>query len=329
MKSQMNEYQYLAIDHVIDICREHGLKYRLSDFKDAHEQSEQELNNVLDYEDRIVISLWFTFSRLGKKLKKVVSVFLSYPECRVTSDGVFFTYTKNELVSSSSEGSSIKDIDEEKREGIIRKIRGLLAKADREHNDSEGEAIAASLMAQKMLQKYHLDMIDVMGEQDKGREIKNLSVDIGKGKDKKWKYELAETVAQNYCCKVYIVNSDSFVFVGYEGDALIARQMMYYLFNVGNTLANKYVRETRAKGLSASGVYESYCLGFCNGVRKALDENCKALMLVVQDDVQKKYAELTSTATTMNLRFCKSDVNAYNEGSIEGRRALHSRFIDG
>lgn len=327
----MNEYQYLAIDRVIDICREHGLKYRISDFKDALDTTNQELNNVLDIDDtdNIVVSLWYSFPRLGKRVKSVSSVFLSYPECKVKDVGVFFTYTKSELISSNSDGISLKDIDEEKREGIIRKIRGLLAKADREHNDSEGEAIAASLMAQKMLKKYHLDMVDIVGEQEKGAEVKELMVDIGKGRDKKWKYQLAEAVAKNYCCKVYTINNNSFVFVGYEGDALIARQMMYYLFNVGNTLANSYVREQHKAGFETTGIYESYCVGFCDGVGKALDENCKALMLVVQDDVQKKFAELTATASTRQVRLNTNDAVAFREGRIEGRRALHSRFIDG
>lgn len=323
--NNISEYGYLAIDRVIEKAREIGIKYRVSDF--ATKQSGfDNINTLLETDDSVVIALWYDFARCGKLLKKKQADFLAYPECKNTNDGIFFKYSKNELLSYSK--SENTDVDSEKLNKIIKKINVMLRMAEQTSADTEGEAIAASIMVQKLLKKYHLDMAEVVDtDTEKGKDIKELSVDVKSGG--KWKYSLAETVARNYCCKVYVVNSNRFVFVGYESDSLIARKMFFYLFNVGNTLSNNYVRNKKSEGVNTKGLKETFCNGFQEGVKKALDESCKALMLVVQDDVSEKFEIITRNAKVINYKLNINDVNAFEEGLTEGRRAINSRYIEG
>ena len=319
----ISEYGYLAIDRVIEKAREIGIKYRVSDFVSTQSSLDKH-NSVLETDASVVVALWYDFARCGKLLKKKQADFLAYPECKNTNNGIFFEYSKNELLSYNK----AENVDNEKLNKIIRKINVMLRVAEQTSSNTESEAIAASIMVQKLLKKYHLDMAEVVDtDTEKGKEIKELSVDVKSGG--KWKYSLAETVARNYCCKVYIVNSNRFVFVGYESDSLIARKMFFYLCNVGNTLSNNYVRNKKSEGVNTKGLKETFCNGFQEGVKKALDESCKALMLVVQDDVSEKFKIITRNAKVINYKLNSNDVNAFEEGLTEGRRAINSRYIEG
>lgn len=321
----MNEYDYLAIDKVITLAKESGLKYRRGDFESAFNKGDKKvlLNEVFDYDNEVLIALWYDFERCGNALKKLRNNFLRYANCRVAKTGVFFTFHKNELIAKNNTE------DNEKRELVIRRIQKLLALSDKERNPNEAEAIAASVKAQKLLAKYHLDIVEVTGgEKKEGEDIKNLVIEVGKGKQ--WKYYLAQVIAKNYCCKEYQIGTEKFVFVGYESDALIARQVFFYLFNVGNKLANKYVQQQKKQGIvDTSGLYNSFCVGFVDGVEKELDKNCKALMLVVSSEVTEKFERLTSTAKVRNKCMNVNDLHAYNNGILEGKRALNSRYIKG
>jgi hypothetical protein len=67
----------------------------------------------------------------------------------------------------------------------------------------------------------------------------------------------------------------------------------------------------------ADNVYNSCVVGFCAGIREALAEQSKALMVVVPEDVNTNYETRVSGARTM----CLSSVRAYNGEAYEaGRR---------
>lgn len=327
------EYAWAAVDIVIDLAKENGIKYRRGDFyvlgreRNWAEAQGKNLVNYIGGEENpsgITVRLCFDFPRTGKSLKACKDAFYSYIYCRVMSDAVYFNFSLTEIDIQSAEKAGA---DEGELESVIRKVQKLLALADESRNPSEAEAISASMKVQKLLAKYNLDIAEITGEEKK-EEIEQVIADVGTGK--KWKYILAEVVAESYCCKCFYHGADMIVFYGYRSDVLIARRVFMYLFKVGNNLAAKYVKRRReTAGGWTEGVYNSFCQGFCNGVRSELQKNCRALMLVTPQEVTESFHKFTEGFKGKNINLDLTDWSAYEEGEDEGRRALTGRYIEG
>ena len=328
-KEKKQEYKRLAVDTVISYAREQGVKLRHSDFSldgigmgngnvvDFYHWGESELDTVL-----VLIS---KEGRWAAQLKKADG-FLNYVNARVTKEGVMFSFTTKELdlLRMKDDSDTGKDVDMEK---IISKITKLLALSDLEKNPSEAEAISASLAAQRLLAKYNLSMVDVTGERDPAEEIEQVIADVGTGK--KWKYSLANAVANNYACKTFSQGSDKLVFYGYKADILIARRVYIYLFKVGNRIASQYVKKYRETiCYDAKGIYNSFVSGFVNGVKKELEKQCTALALIVQPEVQESWDIFSAAMETKNWNMSCNSIEAYEEGFVEGKRALNAQYLE-
>ena len=319
-------YMKIAVDTVIRYAKEQGVKLRHSDFPIATSKDTENSVGFLDGENPIVIVFISNEGRWAAQLKRAQDGFLNYVTARVLKTGIRFTFTIKELdlISMQNDDDETQDIEIEK---IIRKITKLLALSDIEKNPSENEAIAASLAAQKLLAKYNLSMADVTGEHGVEEDIEQVVADVGVGN--KWKYALSDVVASNYACKTFSRGSDMIIFYGYKADVLIARRVFVYLFKVGNRLAKQYVKKYRETvGYSASGVYNSFVSGFTAGVRKELEKQCTALALVVQPEVQKSWEVFSAHFGTRSNRIEANNGCAYQEGFIEGKRALNAQYIE-
>lgn len=325
------EYAYAAIDIVIDLAAEQGIKYRRGDFKieGIDKAKNYGLNSVsfiggINKPTGISVRLWYDFARTGKKLKAVKDGFYSYKYCRVQELGVSFNFSLNEIEIRSTKETTA---DQSKIEEVIRKVQKLLALADQSRNPSEAEAIAASMQAQKLLAKYNLEIADITGEEKK-EEIEQVIADVGTGN--KWKYTLANAIADSYCCKCYYHGAEMIVFYGYQSDVLIARRVFMYLFKVGNSLATKYVKARRDNGeYRTQGLYNSFCSGFCAGVRSELQKNCTALMLVTPQAVIESFDKYSESFKKVDHRIDMNDWDAYSTGEVEGKRALNAQYIEG
>ncbi|BAL01912.1 hypothetical protein OBV_p-00570 (plasmid) [Oscillibacter valericigenes Sjm18-20] len=324
------EYLLKAVDLVIDYAAENGVKYRRGDFSLFMRRYNDDgilnfagLVGEKENPEGVKVQLFFAFPRCGSRLKSRKDAFLNYFNARAMSDCVMFTFSLNELdIQSAGE----TDADASKIDEVIRKVQKLLAKADPEKNPSEQEAIAASLMAQKLLAKYNIDIQAVTGKEKK-EDIEQIIADVGTGK--KWKYGLAETVARSYCCKCFYFGSDAIVFYGYRSDTLIARRVFAYLFNVGNKLAARYVKENREdRWAGGDGLYNSFCSGFIAGVDKELSTNCTALALVVPEEVKTSFDAFTESFKAIDHSIKTSDRKAWKEGFTEGERALTARYLE-
>lgn len=259
----------------------------------------------------------------GVRLKKERNQFLTYFNCNVRDEYIVFIFTKKEL---EIEYIRQEDVEESKMEQIVEKVKKLLALSQSDCN--EHEAISASLMAQKLLAKYNLDMEDVTGVA-KEEEIEEAMVEVGDGNA--WKYSLAFAVADNYCCKCYASNSWRFYFRGYRSDIIIARQVFAYLFSVCKRLGKAYERNYRKNVCSnAEGVYNSYCSGFVLGVKSELEKQCRALALVTPAPVNADWEKYTEGFKTMDSgsKLSMSDFEAYQKGVEDGRDALNAQYID-
>lgn len=211
-------------------------------------------------------------------------------------------------------------------EKVIEKIRKILELS--KNNPSKEEAEAAALQAQKLLAKYHIDMQDVEvfeGEDD----ITEETTDVGG--TKKWRFILAQVVADNFRCKMYS-NNNCVTFYGHSTDVTVAKETYEYLFKVAHKQAcHERDAVHRVYGTSA-GIYGSYCSGFARGVKDALDAQCTALMIVVPQEVEEGFAEMTKnfrtrTNTITNRGNLGRMQEAKDSGYTSGRTAMSGKYI--
>lgn len=326
----MNDKEYLmaAIDWVCAMCRDYGLKYRRSDFRTDGNFLCDCSNVAYMSRDAVHVIMKYDFQRCGKALKKVRNEFLEYVHCRVVEDGIRFSFMCREIEIHLMSMDDTSDAVE--REKVIRKVQKLLA-MNEGNNATENEALMASIRVQRLLAKYHLTLADVSGERSE-EPIEQVVSDVGVGK--KWKFQLAEVVANSYCCKMFWLNSTQIVFYGYRADCLIARRVFTYLFTVGNRLGNKAVRMAKEEESDTSGVYKSFVSGFCAGVSSELAKQCTALALIVPEKVKQSYDRFTSTAKQCDvslgayLKNADFDNTAFQKGVVEGKRALNAQYIE-
>ena len=212
---------------------------------------------------------------------------------------------------------------------IIQTIRKLLELS--KNNPSEEEAKSAVLKAQEMLAKYHIDMKEVESiDVDTVESIEEVRVDLPA---KKWKYKLAKIVADNFRCKHFYIGKSILVFYGHKTDADIASETYKYLFDIGNRLAGREVDRVFGETGTSANVYNSFVAGFCAGIEEALGEQCKALMIVVPEDVNTSFAEMSKNFGTMKGGALRIGINghcseAYSHGKTEGRHAVRSKQIE-
>ena len=215
------------------------------------------------------------------------------------------------------------------KEKIIQTIRKVLELS--KNNPSEEEATAAALKAQELLAKYHIDIREVEDlDMDELESIEEVSVPVPA---KKWKYRLAQIVANNFRCKHFYMGKSYLVFYGHKTDADVAAETYKYLFDVGNRLAGRAVDKVFGETGTSANVYNSFVAGFCSGIEEALNAQGRALMLVVPEDVNTSYDERSKNFREMRCgsmrvggnSYCKE---AYESGKTEGRHAVGARQIE-
>lgn len=315
----------LAVRKTIEIMAEVGIKYRKKDFtrKNGTYIDGFFYNPTCEItmSGTITLKAWFDEGERGKKLKKMKEKFFNYFNCRVFDNYVRFRFTKKEL---ELEYVKQEDVDANKMEQIMAKIQKLLALSE---SDNEHEAISASLMAQKLLAKYNIDLEAVTGIAEE-QEIEEVRADVGTGN--KWKYRLSNVVANNYRCKNYYHGADVIVFHGYRQDIVIARRVYMYLFSVCKRLGRAYVKKIKETEdrWSMDGVYNSFCDGFINGVNTELSKQCTELMIVTPQAVIEEYEQFSAKFGQKDTSVQVNDYGAYKEGEIEGKRALNAQYVD-
>ena len=211
-------------------------------------------------------------------------------------------------------------------EEIISKIRKLLAMTEK-NGCSEGEAMTAALMAQKLMAKYNLTIADIEDDTSKGKIVE---VGYDAGTKYKWKYRLANIIAVNFCCKVFVVGRSKIVFYGYENHAKIASDVFKFLFETGIRLANNYYYKCYKDGLETVGVKNTFLVGFCDGIKEVLGQQCRALMLVTPKEVEDGFKKIVGNSKAVNSTMkIYRDSQVYNDGKFEGRSAANARSLEG
>lgn len=211
------------------------------------------------------------------------------------------------------------------REMAIDKIRKILALA--ENNPSEHEAISAALMAQKLMAKYNIQETEIQ-EEVTDNNIESLQVVVS-GKVQKWRLYLAQVVAKNFRCKVYLRGQDV-VFFGYKKDADICKEVFLSLYRIGVKLSDKAKREARSKYGTAKGIRNSFCIGFVDGIRSELEKQSTALIIIVPKEVNEKYDNMSRgwKNRASNVSVNRFNPDAYSAGKQAGKDAMQSRRLE-
>lgn len=251
-----------------------------------------------------------------KKKRNKLYDFLCVTFGHYGSYGADYEYLRVEYKCEELLGETVSiGSDKEELDNIVSKIEKLLSVTE-DRGATENEALSASLLAQRLMKKYNIDYENLNAERDE--EI--LSADVGVPKGNKWKYLLAQAVANGYCVKTYTKGTQCVCFYGYKRDVLIARRVFVYLYETAVKLSRKYRRE---RGYSE----RDFCYGFSMGVKEGLEKNCHALVLVTPQKVIDSYKEFSADFGCANRNY-RCGQNGYQSGVSEGKKALNGQYIE-
>lgn len=217
----------------------------------------------------------------------------------------------------------------EMNEAIVKKIQKLLALADKTRNNSEGEAQAALLKAQELMAQYG---VEVSLEDGIKEEISyGLEKCVHKG-DKGFRCQLAVIIAKNFRCRTILLNNKQVAFFGHSQDAKVAKSAFEYAYHFAKKKGDHEVGEARRNCRDTKNVFNSYVLGFIQGLREKLDSQCTALMLVVPEDVHqqfgKEFPSLKTHKGGLTTNGQMVDASAYNRGVYDGKFCMDKRSLN-
>ena len=212
---------------------------------------------------------------------------------------------------------------------IVEKISNLLDLAG--NNPNENEALAAALKAQELMAKYHIELAEVTRNRGEQEEIvtERCHADKMSGMSK-WKRTLAHIIAENFCCKTYLVGMKDVAFYGYQQDAQIAKQVFMFLFETGNRLARRQYNKAKKEGRYTKYVQNTYLMGFCAGIKEVLGKQCTALMVVVPQEVNDAYAVMAQNFRTIHNRIRADNSGSdYEQGVRDGKDTVSAKMLEG
>lgn len=218
-----------------------------------------------------------------------------------------------------------------KKEKMIEVVKKLMALS--QNNPSQEEAVAAALKAQELMAKYDISEIETLEKVDKNiSEVEVVFRARSSHDNKAWKIPLSLIIAPNFKCEVYKQGKAAVVFYGYKQDALVAKEVMMSLYEIGNKLACTEYDRVKALTGTAKGVYNSFILGYLQGIREALAEQCTALLIVTPKEVKKGFKEKCDSAgfTTSKTAISNKSFNgeSYGIGKKAGKDMAGKRKVE-
>ena len=206
---------------------------------------------------------------------------------------------------------------------LMEKVQKLLALANG-NNNSEDEAKAATLKAQRLIAEYNLDMSQLNPE-----EIAYKLVRAVHPNNNGYRASLASILAPNFRCKCVFVGGVVHFF-GREGEVDACTEIFNNLYVTMRRNGQRQEREARKEGRSTHGVANCYWTGFMKGLKDELDSQSRALMIIVPEDVKDKFAERFPTLGKFHggQRHTGYDSSAYNSGYSDGRNSMKKGQLD-
>lgn len=204
------------------------------------------------------------------------------------------------------------------REDALNLVQKLFNLGDKERNNSDQEAEAAILKAQKLMAKYDISLEEV--QEEKGPEYSMERCEY------KWDYgyrvPLAQVLAKNFRCE-FFMHGKSIVFMGHKLDATICKQTFEFAYKFIMKRGNQEYNRRYEMGYKTRGVFNSYAQGFILGLKRSLDAQCVALALVTPPDVTAKFKEMSERWDTKKTKMGDvTDGETFNKGYQEGKTFL-------
>ncbi|SFB10215.1 DUF2786 domain-containing protein [Selenomonas ruminantium] len=207
------------------------------------------------------------------------------------------------------------------KQKIMERIAKLMQKTE-DNGCTPEEAAAAASMVQKLIAKHHVDMGEF-------REVEDIAAEETFA-GKPWMEYLANIIAENTCCQVvgdHIHRGKIILtFIGKDTDRTAALQIFDKLVNVCRVGIQREKAKSKLRYGTCRNVEHSYAMGFIIAVKKAMDEQCRALTLVVPEEVKAKTHELFPNVSTQKARPVRH-AEAYTAGKQDGADAAGQKRI--
>ena len=216
------------------------------------------------------------------------------------------------------------------------KVKELISKllnVTAENGATENEVISATLKVQQILAKYDMELSDI--DTDTKEDIIEDELDVT---NTLWQRSLASIVAENFCVESFTrirrvgrKKCYSIVFYGYKRHCDVAKEVFKSLYAFGERRGKEIFQEYRAAGRDVHGIKNQFYIGYCRGVKSALDVQSRALMIVTPPEVKESYAEFTSAChmkSSSPIRY-KPSSDVYERGVAAGRQAASRKEIVG
>lgn len=222
------------------------------------------------------------------------------------------------------------------RDSIIDKIKKLLEHTT-DKGATEAEAIQFALKAQQLIAEHNVREEELTGEEPEKIETVACSE---VGKVMYWGQLLANIVAQNFRCKMFWQKQNKKralsypVFYGYESDAFAAKVVFQRLYKVGSKLANQKRKENKElyddpclKAYFGKIAYDSFTCGYIEGIKRELEKQSVALMVITPLAVKEAFTELSKGFGTKKIKDTRSkylNKNVFDDGVVAGRDAVRA-----
>lgn len=210
----------------------------------------------------------------------------------------------------------------ENYETIISKIEKLFALAN--NNTSAEEAQSALLKAQKLMADYNIEAKALGFE--KAIKIVDRYTTV---KKKKYNIILSSIIAQAFACKTYL-HGDIIAMFGKEDDVQAAAASVEFISRIMHKQALNAVREAGyiPNRAGSSIPYNSYCVGFCCGLKDKSDSQTTALQIVVDQKVEDAFQTRFHGCKVRHCRstkYCRDA--AYENGYADGSKAASRKHF--
>lgn len=202
---------------------------------------------------------------------------------------------------------------------LVDRVKKLLALAG--NNPSEEEAKLALMRANELIAKHNLDLSESSGE-----KIEYIMAATKHSNNEGYRIPLANVIAPSFRCKTIMVGNQVHFF-GRKQDVEACVEVYNYVYRVSHNMGLRLERQARQEGRNTHGVANSYWRGFIAGISKELSEQCKALMVVVPEDVRNEYAARFEGCRPYSggMRHTGYSHDAYNQGMQDGQHSMKTR----
>lgn len=209
---------------------------------------------------------------------------------------------------------------------IANKIQQLLNKTTA-NGATEEEAKSALLMAQRLMKKYNIAEDSLGDSEHYTYSLQRSDISV-----KAYSKRLSVIIANSFAVEV-ILSNNKIVFFGRTNNAIAAKTAFEFTHKVMKRGMNAECRRKGFDGTECKGaslVYNAYVHGFLSGYKAALDEQTRALAIVVPQDVHDAFHK-----TFPNVRSARRSsmtagnyMDSYDRGVSDGRNANNQRALE-